>query len=98
MGDLAEGCGRGGGIRTPEPLVSHEMRYQAALRPDALRLSHGPAGLATGIGGSSRGSGFGVRGSTQLLACSFGVRTGTLGFGVRASLSPPCGRSNSLAF
>ena len=28
--------GRGGGIRTPGPLVPNQMRYQAALRPDLL--------------------------------------------------------------
>ena len=27
---------RGGGIRTPDPLVPNQMRYQAALRPDCL--------------------------------------------------------------
>ena len=27
--------GRGGGIRTPGPLVPNQMRYQAALRPDS---------------------------------------------------------------
>ena len=27
--------GRGGGIRTPDPLVPNQMRYQAALRPDS---------------------------------------------------------------
>ena len=26
--------GRGGGIRTPDPLLPKQMRYQAALRPD----------------------------------------------------------------
>ena len=26
-------CGRGGGIRTPDPLVPNQMRYQTALRP-----------------------------------------------------------------
>ena len=26
--------GRGGGIRTHDPLVPNQMRYQAALRPD----------------------------------------------------------------
>ncbi len=26
--------GRGGGIRTPDPLVPNQMRYQTALRPD----------------------------------------------------------------
>jgi hypothetical protein len=28
--------GRGGGIRTPGPLLPKQMRYQAALRPDDL--------------------------------------------------------------
>ena len=28
--------GRGGGIRTPDPLVPNQMRYQTALRPDVL--------------------------------------------------------------
>ncbi len=27
--------GRGGGIRTPDPLLPKQMRYQAALRPDS---------------------------------------------------------------
>ena len=27
--------GRGGGIRTPGPLLPKQMRYQAALRPDS---------------------------------------------------------------
>jgi hypothetical protein len=32
---FAEGLtGRGGGIRTPDPLLPKQMRYQAALRPD----------------------------------------------------------------
>ena len=26
--------GRGGEIRTPDPLVPNQMRYQTALRPD----------------------------------------------------------------
>ncbi len=29
-----EGIGRGGGIRTHDPLLPKQMRYQAALRPD----------------------------------------------------------------
>jgi hypothetical protein len=34
--------GRGGGIRTPGPLLPKQMRYQAALRPDLLiRLYRG---------------------------------------------------------
>jgi hypothetical protein len=32
--------GRGGGIRTPDPLVPNQMRYQTALRPDKFSLSH----------------------------------------------------------
>ena len=28
-------AGRGGGIRTPGPLLPKQMRYQAALRPDS---------------------------------------------------------------
>ena len=31
--------GRGGGIRTPGPLVPNQMRYQAALRPDGAIIS-----------------------------------------------------------
>ena len=33
------GLGRGGGIRTHDPLVPNQMRYQAALRPDQDRHS-----------------------------------------------------------
>ena len=34
--------GRGGGIRTPGPLLPKQMRYQAALRPDVyFRLYRG---------------------------------------------------------
>ncbi len=33
------GNGRGGGIRTPGPLLPKQMRYQAALRPDLLIVS-----------------------------------------------------------
>jgi hypothetical protein len=29
--------GRGGGIRTPDPLLPKQMRYQTALRPDNRR-------------------------------------------------------------
>ena len=32
--DQRSKSGRGGGIRTPDPLVPNQMRYQAALRPD----------------------------------------------------------------
>jgi hypothetical protein len=31
--------GRGGGIRTPDPLLPKQMRYQAALRPDISTIS-----------------------------------------------------------
>ena len=34
--------GRGGGIRTPDPLLPKQMRYQAALRPDSFHFN--PAG------------------------------------------------------
>ena len=30
--------GRGGGIRTPDPLLPKQMRYQTALRPDSFAL------------------------------------------------------------
>ena len=30
--------GRGGEIRTPDPLVPNQMRYQAALRPELQNL------------------------------------------------------------
>ncbi len=32
--------GRGGGIRTPDPLLPKQMRYQATLRPDSAIVSH----------------------------------------------------------
>ena len=32
-----EGIGRGGGIRTHDPLLPKQMRYQAALRPDTRK-------------------------------------------------------------
>ena len=32
VGDVFSG--RGGGIRTPDPLLPKQMRYQTALRPD----------------------------------------------------------------
>lgn len=35
--------GRGGGIRTPDPLLPKQMRYQTALRPDSSSLSHRPS-------------------------------------------------------
>jgi hypothetical protein len=38
-GPVAVSCcinGRGGGIRTPDPLVPNQMRYQTALRPDLI--------------------------------------------------------------
>ena len=34
LGTYMSKIGRGGGIRTPDPLVPNQMRYQAALRPD----------------------------------------------------------------
>ena len=35
---LALVIGRGGGIRTHDPLAPNQMRYQAALRPDIVKL------------------------------------------------------------
>ena len=34
----SESIGRGGGIRTPDPLVPNQMRYQTALRPDCFEF------------------------------------------------------------
>ena len=36
---LADSNGRGGGIRTPDPLLPKQMRYQAAPRPDSSDCS-----------------------------------------------------------
>ncbi len=47
--------GRGGGIRTPDPLLPKQMRYQTALRPDrcsdciAKRFPTGPEGLSASV-------------------------------------------------
>ena len=41
--------GRGGEIRTPDPLLPKQMRYQAALRPDTSILSHSPLVLHADI-------------------------------------------------
>src|ERR1700760_3857687 len=35
--------GRGGGIRTPDPLLPKQMRYQATLRPDLWIVSQPPS-------------------------------------------------------
>ena len=37
----SEGGGRGGGIRTRDLLVPNQLRYQAALRPEQLRIVAG---------------------------------------------------------
>ena len=37
---VATSNGRGGGIRTPDPLLPKQMRYQTALRPDAVCHFH----------------------------------------------------------
>ncbi len=53
--------GRGGGIRTPDPLVPNQMRYQTALRPDEIQftasrsLGHGRAWEARELGYRVRG-------------------------------------------
>ena len=36
--DLPFYSGRGGGIRTHDPLLPKQMRYQAALRPEEARI------------------------------------------------------------
>ena len=36
LSEVKDVVGRGGGIRTPDPLVPNQMRYQTALRPDYL--------------------------------------------------------------
>ena len=35
---MLDSLGRGGGIRTRDPLHPMQVRYQAALRPDKLRI------------------------------------------------------------
>ena len=35
---MIKGDGRSGEIRTPDPLVPNQMRYQAALRPEQFDL------------------------------------------------------------
>ena len=35
LDSLSRICGRGGGIRTRDPLHPMQVRYQAALRPDS---------------------------------------------------------------
>ena len=84
------------------PTLWSQTRCATRLRYAPTPCDYPMAGLGHHHTCSSRGSGLGVlafdrlrpgaAGWTQLLACSFGVRTGTLDFGVRASLSPPCGR------
>jgi hypothetical protein len=37
---ISRRCGRGGAIRTPDPLRPRQVRYQAALRPDINGLLH----------------------------------------------------------
>ena len=37
--------GRGGGIRTPDPLLPKQMRYQTALRPDVVLRLYRVAGF-----------------------------------------------------
>ena len=39
LDDLESLDGRGGGIRTPDPLLPKQMRYQTALRPDGAIVS-----------------------------------------------------------
>ena len=41
---LLHNAGRGGGIRTHDPLLPKQMRYQAALRPEEARILQRVAG------------------------------------------------------
>ena len=52
--------GRGGGIRTPDPLVPNQMRYQTALRPD-YRLVY-PYRAGEAVGPSTRPPRYGCKG------------------------------------
>ena len=36
LAEMIDSNGRGGGIRTPDPLLPKQMRYQTALRPDVV--------------------------------------------------------------
>ena len=40
-----DSIGRGGGIRTPDPLLPKQMRYQTALRPDGMYRLYREMGL-----------------------------------------------------
>jgi hypothetical protein len=42
--------GRGGGIRTPDPLLPKQMRYQTALRPDCNHHTNTKASQQAGSG------------------------------------------------
>ena len=37
--ELQAHIGRGGGIRTPDPLLPKQLRYQAALHPEYIFVS-----------------------------------------------------------
>ncbi len=49
--------GRGGGIRTPGPLLPKQMRYQAALRPDTREIVAVRSGVFLPRGVGRRGLG-----------------------------------------
>src|ERR1035441_8397508 len=51
-------AGRGGGIRTPDPLLPKQMRYQAALRPDSDLIVTRMGFRWSGCGGSRQGGEF----------------------------------------
>ena len=48
---ILKGIGRGGGIRTHDPLLPKQMRYQAALRPDTRKRILSPPGNPHQING-----------------------------------------------
>ena len=51
LGAEQEEIGRGGGIRTHDPLLPKQMRYQAALRPDTRKRILAPPGNPHQING-----------------------------------------------
>jgi hypothetical protein len=44
-----EYAGRGGGIRTPDPLLPKQMRYQTALRPDHFLNCNAHSDVLNGV-------------------------------------------------
>ena len=57
--------GRGGGIRTPDPLLPKQLRYQAALHPDTDHSRAMLRSLTAPVNANNRGS----RPCRRWLAC-----------------------------